>query len=211
MDSAHAAVDQRLDGGVRMGGAAGIVRIVDHAGDAGFDAADRGQVIAGVVILRPVGLGEGEVRRIGIVGKRRRVRVDEAQRRFPGMAVTIHKAGHQNGVAPIDHLGIGGGDIRCDGGDLLAFDQQIAFRQVADPRVHADDGGTLDENAVARIERRLRGEPRRVLCGGRIRQHAAGRRTRRHRDAGLQSAAPGDVLVVGHGVSSSCDFGWAAR
>jgi hypothetical protein len=58
VNGAHAAVEQCLDRRIGMRCAAGIVRIVDHASDAVIDAAYACQIIADVMILRPVELGE---------------------------------------------------------------------------------------------------------------------------------------------------------
>jgi hypothetical protein len=53
-----AGIEQRPDRLVGMPRAAGIVRVVDDAGDAGIDASERSDEIAGIHVLRPVALGE---------------------------------------------------------------------------------------------------------------------------------------------------------
>ena len=80
---ADAGIEQRFHRGIGMGGAAGIVGIVDHAGDAGIDAAHGGEIIADIVILRPIEFGEGQMRCVHIVRKRRRIRIDAAQLSLP--------------------------------------------------------------------------------------------------------------------------------
>jgi hypothetical protein len=54
MDRADTAIDEGFDGSIRMVGAARIVRVVDHAGNARIDAADSRQKIGDIVILWPV-------------------------------------------------------------------------------------------------------------------------------------------------------------
>ena len=73
MNTANARIHQRLDRRVGMRGAARIVRIVDDAGDAGVDAAQRSEQIADIMILRPVMDREREMRRIHVVRQGRRV------------------------------------------------------------------------------------------------------------------------------------------
>ena len=54
MDSANAGIEQGLDRGVGMGGGAGVVRIVDDAGDARIDASERSDQIADIHVVRAV-------------------------------------------------------------------------------------------------------------------------------------------------------------
>src|SRR6516225_5357655 len=91
---------------------------------------------------------------------------DEAKLRFPGMAVAIDKAWYDDGVDRLDHLCASGIDLRGDGGDLCAFNQQIAFHQIADLGIHGDDGAAFEENAVVRIDYRLAFKAPKILCGG---------------------------------------------
>ena len=164
---ADAAIEQRFDRGIGMGGAAGIVRVVDHASDAGIDAAHGGEVIADIVILRPIEFGERQMRGVHVVRKRRRIGIDAAQLSFPGMAVAIDQAGHDDGIERIDHLRIRSIDLGRDRGNLAAFDQEIAFHQVADLGVHADDGAAFEQDAALRIDVLLMIEATHVVrrCG----------------------------------------------
>ena len=72
---------------------------------------------------------------------------------FPGMAVTIDHPGDQDGAAGVDDDRVlrGGAEVRCDRGDLLALDEQVAAHEVAHRRVHRDDGGALEQDAAARV------------------------------------------------------------
>ena len=186
MDGADAAVEQRLDRRVGMGCAARIVRIVDYAGDARIDAAQRGQIIADIVVLRPVRLGERQMRRVHIVGERRRIGIDAAQLAFPGMAVAIDQARHDNAIAGVDHLCARGIDLRRDGQNFGALDQDIAFRQVADLGVHRHDRASLDQRAARAIDRGLAVEAVHVRCGGACEARPTSRTGGGERGASLQ-------------------------
>ena len=165
MNGADAAVEQRLDRRVGMRGAARIVGIIDDAGDAGIDAADRRQIIADVMVLRPICLGERQVCRVHVIGERRRIGIDAAQLRLPGMAVAIDQAWHDNAVAGIDDLRAGGIDVWRDRRDFAALDQDVARREVADLGVHGHDGAAFDQHAARAIDRRLAAEAADIRCG----------------------------------------------
>ena len=176
-----------------MRGTARIMRIVDHAGDARIDAADGRQIVADIMILRPIGLGEGPMRRVPVVGERRRVGIDAAKLVFPGMTAAIDEARHDDSVVRVDHLRIGGARIGYDGGDLLAFDQPVARGEIADLGVHADDGAALHQYAMLGIDRALALEMTHGFGVGRIGSTATTRtagppRQRRH----LLAARRGD-------------------
>ena len=81
--------------------------------------------------------------------------------------MAIDQAGHDDGVGCIDHLRIGGIDLGRDRGDLAALDQQIAFHQVADLGVHADDGAAFEQDAALRIDALLMVEATHIVrrCG----------------------------------------------
>ena len=132
MDAADAAIEQRLDRRIGMRAAARIMRIVDHAGDAGIDAAERGDEIAGIHVVGPIGLGEGLMRRGGVGVQGRGIGVDAAELAFPGMAMAIDEAGDEDRVRTVDHLRAGRFEVAADGDDLLALDQQIALGDVAE-------------------------------------------------------------------------------
>jgi hypothetical protein len=72
-----------------------------------------------------------------------------------------------DGVDGVDHLRVRSIDLGRDGGNLGAFDQQIAFHQVADFCIHTDDGAALEENAAFRIDALLMVEAAHIVrrCG----------------------------------------------
>ena len=116
--------------------------------------------------------------------------------------MAIDQARHDDAVDRVDHLRARDVDLGRDGGNLGAFDQQIAFHQVADLGVHADDGAALEENAALRIDGLLAFEAANIVgerdAGNPV---ACGRACRKHR-AGLERAAARHAHVTRHGRSS---------
>ena len=116
--------------------------------------------------------------------------------------MAIDEARHDDGVERIDHLRVRGIDLGRDGGDLGAFDQQIAFHQVADLGIHADDGAALEENAALRIDGLLAFEAANIVgerdAGKPV---GSGRACGKH-SAGLERTAARNAHVTGHGRSS---------
>ena len=99
--------------------------------------------------------------------------------------MAIDKARYDDGVDRLDHLCASGIDLRGDGGDLCAFNQQIAFHQIADLGIHGDDGAAFEEDAVVRTDYRLAFKAPKILCGG----GAASHPSRCERGAHLQRSA----------------------
>ena len=66
------------------------------------------------------------------------IRNDPAEHAFPRMTMAVHKAGDDDRIRGIDHLAarLEIGANRCD---LLTLNQHVAFDEIADARVHADD------------------------------------------------------------------------
>ena len=128
------------------------------------DAAERGDEVADIHVVRPVVLREGKMgcRRIDREG--RRVGVDAAELAFPGMAMAIHQPRNDDGIGRIDFLRTGNFKIGTDRGDLAAFDQQIAFGDIADRGVHADDGASPQDDTVLLVHRRQSGKTAHILC-----------------------------------------------
>ena len=202
VDGADAAVEQRLDRRIGMGGAARIVRIVDHAGDAGVDAADRGEIIADIVVLRPVRFGEGQMRGVHVVGERRRIGIDAAQLPFPGMAVAVDEARHDDESRASITCASAALMLGRDGGDFLAFDQEIAFHEVADLGIHADDSATFEQDAVLGIDGLLAVETANIVGERRAGKPVTRGRACRQHSAGLERAATRNPHVTRHGRSS---------
>ena len=134
-----------------MPSAAGIVGVVDDAGDAGVDAAECRHQVADIHILRPVGLGKGQVRRRRVGGECRRIRIDAAQLALPGMPVRIDKARNDDHVRRIDDRGLRRRNVGCHRGNALACNQHIPLCEVADLPVEADNGTALEQDAPVGI------------------------------------------------------------
>ena len=47
----------------------------------------------------------------------------------------------------VDHLGAIGLDVRADGHDAVAFDQDVAGSEIGNLGIHRDDGAALEEGA----------------------------------------------------------------
>ena len=77
------------------------------------------------------------------------VRQEPAHRGKPCMAMRIDEARNDDLVGRVDYHRITCSDGRCDRDHALTFDQDVAFQQVADLRIHADDGAAFDERAAA--------------------------------------------------------------
>ena len=129
-----------------------VVGVVDNAGDAGIEAADRGGEIADVHVLRLVERRKPAVGGAHVVADGCTVGNDAAKLSFPGVAMAIDHARDDDPVSGLDdnRIAAGGGraQVRRDGGDLFSFDQNIATHEVADRCVHRDDGRALEKNAA---------------------------------------------------------------
>jgi hypothetical protein len=150
MNAANARIDQRLNRRIRVRGRSGVVRVVDHARDAGVDASERGNEIADVDVVRAVVARKPLVGR-GHVGPNCPIRNDAPQLPFPGMTMGVHESRDDDGVGGVNHLCLSWWpDFRRHAHDLLSFDQDIAFDEVADRGIEADDRAALQQEALVR-------------------------------------------------------------
>jgi hypothetical protein len=149
--SARARIEQRLDGGIGMRRRARIVRIVDKAGDAGVDAAERGDQVAGIHILGRIERREALVRGGHVFADRGAVRNDGAQLAFPGMAMAIDHARNEDRTGGIDHDDIAvlrsGAKVAADGRNRLAGHEDVARGEIADGGIGGEDGAALEQHA----------------------------------------------------------------
>ena len=118
------------------------------------------------------------------------------------MPVAVDQAGDDDGVDCIDHLRIRGVDLGRDRGNFAAFDQQIAFREVADLGVHADDGAAFEQNAALRIDGLLAVEAANIVGERGAGKSVGGGRACGKRSAGLERTAARYARVTRHGRSS---------
>ena len=65
------------------------------------------------------------------------------------MVVRVDEAGHDDAAAGVDHRGIAGVQVRSDGDDLLALDQDVGLGEIADVRVQRHHGAAADDVAPA--------------------------------------------------------------
>jgi hypothetical protein len=122
---------------------------VDQRGDAGVDLGQRPHQIGDVVVLglvtgRQIGMDVLEIIRGHPFG------ADAAQRRLPGVHVSVDQARHDDLVRCIDHLVGGGIKISAGGLDGVAAIQKFAALHLADRRIERDQPAELDEDAFHR-------------------------------------------------------------
>jgi hypothetical protein len=64
------------------------------------------------------------------------------------VVVRVDEAGHDDAAARVDDRRAAGMQARPDGENLLAFDQHVGLREIADLRVHRHDGAASNEVAT---------------------------------------------------------------
>ncbi len=151
VDPADPAVQQRLHGRVGVLGRPGVVREVEHRGDARVHGAEGGQPGPHVHVLGPVhGRVPGQrgahvARQVVDVGD------DPAQLALPGVAVGVDEAGGQDRAGGVDDDRVrrlsAGPQVGADGGDGATDHQQVTGGQGAEGGVHGDDGGAGEQDA----------------------------------------------------------------
>ncbi|MNQ16087.1 hypothetical protein D3C85_290770 [compost metagenome] len=60
----------------------------------------------------------------------------------------VDHAGNGDHLCGIDHFGAVGLQILADGGNDAIGNQDVAFGDIADIAIHADDGGVFDQHLV---------------------------------------------------------------
>ncbi|MCY1231285.1 hypothetical protein D9M72_437270 [compost metagenome] len=143
-----ARVAQALRGGhgAVFGGLA--VRVVEHGGHAGVDGLQAADQFCEVVVL---GRHRDDRAHLPLLVVRRvlgRTRLDQAAHvdDFPDVAVAVDQARHEDHAFRIDDFGIGRRlQVRADGGNAVAVDQQVTAVQVSQLGVSRQDAGVLDQ------------------------------------------------------------------
>ena len=139
---------KRLHGRVGMLRRVVDLRDVEHRRDAGIELGEPAEQLADVDVLRPVVAGEAgrsgesgqDVLEIVLLRARRpRAVVDQdavgdgAAYRRPGLVVVgVDEARHDDAAARVDLGGVARAKVGADRQDLLAFDEHVAFDEVAD-------------------------------------------------------------------------------
>src|SRR3990172_7495469 len=62
--------------------------------------------------------------------------------------MAVDEPRHHDHASGIDHLGIPGIQVGADGGDPVAVDEHVAFGQVTDLGIEAEDRASLDQSAI---------------------------------------------------------------
>ena len=205
---AHARVGKPLDGRVGVLGRVVDVRPVEHAGDARVDRAEGAEEVARIGILRRVDGAERLLHHVDVVAERS-VGQNVAQDALPHVAVGIDEARHHDGVRGVDHLGIGGADVRPHRRDLAAFHQHVGLLEVADRLVAREHAAALDEDRTAGCRYRAGGGGRLGergaahagrhggSCGNRAGRAGAQELTpRQRRSAGAATACGGHIQML---------------
>ena len=198
------------------------LRDVVHRRDARVELAQPAEQLVDVDVLRPVHRGElqQDVLEVSRAAARRaRAVVDEhpvgeeaAQRRLELVVVRIDEAGHDDPAAGVYHRGAARRQAGPDGDDLLALDQHVGLREVADLRVHRHDGTAADDiaPAVPAAVLGLSGLVRRGGRAGREQVESAGRGPGRR--CRLQEvAARAEVELRASFVTESAHFSCSSR
>ena len=88
----------------------------------------------------------------GVAARRARPVVDQqpvgeeaAQRSLELVVMRVDEARHHDAAARVDHRSAIRAQVRPDGDDLLAFDQHVGLRKIADLRVHRHHGAAANE------------------------------------------------------------------
>ncbi len=186
-------VEQRLDGGVGVLRRVMNLRDVVHRRDAVIELAERAEQLVDVDVLRPVDRGElvenefevgrAPARRAGAVVDQNPVGEEAAQRGLELVVVRIDEAGHDDAPARVDHVGAARRQVRPDGKDGLALDQDVGLGEVAHFRVHRHHRTAANDVAPARPAAVLRRVGRLANCA------AAGRGANRLTPAAATPAA----------------------
>ena len=143
---AASGIEQGLDGGVRVLRRVMDLRYVVHRRDAIIELAQRAEQLVDVDVLRPVDGGElvenelevgcASARRAGAVIDQDPVGEEAAQRGLELVVVRVDEAGHDDAPARVDDVGGARRQVRSDGKDGLALDQDVGLGEIAHPRVH---------------------------------------------------------------------------
>ena len=113
------------------------LRDVVHRGDAVVELAEPTEQLVDVDVLRPIHRGEfvqdvfvvsrAPARRARAIVYENAVSKEAAQRRLELVMVRIDEAGHDDAAARVDHCGAAAVQVRSDGEDLLAFDEDVGL------------------------------------------------------------------------------------
>src|SRR5262249_49660599 len=120
----------------------GVVRDIHDGGYAAVDARERPEKGRNIYVLRTI-VGREGVTRSAVVGDAPAGN-NGSVLRLPNVPVIVGEAGDDDHAASVDLFGVRGADVGTHRYDLLAFDQDIGFGEVADRGIHGNDDPILD-------------------------------------------------------------------
>jgi hypothetical protein len=130
-------------------GAADVVRPVVHGGDTGAQGLGEAEPDAAVAVVahhqRPEPRGDGEVAALGHVGPD-----VGAEQAGPEVPVGVDEARHADRAAGVDDLRTARIEPGADRDDGAVADADVARGEIAEARVHGEDGGPADHQVAAR-------------------------------------------------------------
>ena len=142
---AAARIEQRLDGGVGMLGRVVDLRDVVHGCDAVVELAEPGEQLVDVHVLWPENgseseknvfvVGRGSGRRTRLVVNQNPIGEETPQYRLELVVMRIDEPGHDNAAGRVDIRGAAHVQVRPDGEDFLALDEDVSLGEISDFRV----------------------------------------------------------------------------
>jgi hypothetical protein len=144
---AQAGILESLDRGIGMLWRVHDVRPVNEGGDARVDALKRPPQVAGVHVIGPIVRCE-LVEDGAEVGAQRVVRGARPDRGLPGMPMGVDEAGDHDIAIGLDHPGAIRAQAPADPGDLVALDEDVRARHLAELTVLAQHDSAADQDSV---------------------------------------------------------------
>ena len=151
MDGPCSRITQPLNGRVGVSGRAVVVGIVGDRRDAAVESAQHRDQVSDVDVFRTVRgtkrlMHEREVLACRISGLQRH---DSGELPLPRVEVRVDEAGDEHAACGIDHNGVAGRgtQVGADLGDARPLDQQVAFGEIADLLIDAQNRAPSDQNA----------------------------------------------------------------
>ena len=145
---ADAGIVERVQRRIGMLGASRRMAGVDDGGDAGVERGDRRQLGAQIhverAIMRAQRLGDD----VDIGEEIVDIGHHAPHHAEPHMMMGVDQARHDDAAGGVDDFGVVGHEIRPDGDDAVALDEDVADREIGNFLIHRDDGAALEEGAA---------------------------------------------------------------
>ena len=140
-------VPESADGLVGMLGRVGDVRPVQQSGDAGVDALERTPQVAGIDVLGPV-VGRERVQDSREVLAQSVIGGTAADRRLPGVAMSVDEAWDDDVARGLEYLGALGAQVEAYCGNPVFLDENVGTGHVAQGAVHREDEPSTDQDPL---------------------------------------------------------------